>query len=170
MDELHSLEQYFFDSETLAHLVEFLGDFKKPCCLCAPLLGKALVERGVSVTILDTDDRFASVPGYVPFNVYRPEWTGQSFDIIFCDPPFFHVSLSQLFHAVRLVASNDFGQRLMLCYLRRRAAAVLGTFSPFGLLGTGYLPSYQTVQRTERNEIEIFSNLGEAAISKLRVR
>jgi hypothetical protein len=168
MYELHDREQYFFDRATLDHLTEFLQGFERPCCLCAPLLGKALVERGVGATILDTDDRFADVPGYAHFDLYRPHWLGQDFDVVVCDPPFFNVSLSQLFSAVRIVAGNDFKQSLLVCNLRRRASAVVGTFARFGLQPTGYMPTYQTVTETERNEVEFFSNLGEDAVARLR--
>lgn len=102
------------------------------------------------------------------FDLYRPHWLGQDFDVVVCDPPFFNVSLSQLFNAVRVVARNDFDQALLLCYLRRRESAVVGTFARFGLQATGYFPTYQTVQKTERNEVEFFGNLGEDATAKLR--
>jgi hypothetical protein len=92
----------------------------------------------------------------------------QKFGIIVCDPPFFKVSLSQLFQAVRLLSQFDYAQPLLICYLRRRAANIMGTFSRFNLQPTGYFPQYQTVQRSERNEIEFFSNLDEAEIKRLR--
>jgi hypothetical protein len=168
MYERHEHEQYFFDAATLEHLAEFVRDFSNPCCLCAPLLGKALVERGVSTTILDTDERFSSVAGFQHYDLYRPVPLQQKFGIIVCDPPFFKVSLSQLFQAVRLLSQFDYAQPLLICYLRRRAANIMGTFSRFNLQPTGYFPQYQTVQRSERNEIEFFSNLDEAEIKRLR--
>ena len=64
MYELHEREQYFFDEETLEHLTAFLGEWSAPCCICAPLLGRYAAERGVPVTILDIDERFAGVQGF----------------------------------------------------------------------------------------------------------
>jgi hypothetical protein len=168
MYELHENEQYFFDAATRDHLAEFVRDFDNPCCLCAPLLGQALVERGVSATILDTDDRFNSVAGFQHYDLYRPAPLQQNFGLIVCDPPFFKVSLSQLFQAVRLISQFDYMQPLLICYLRRRASNIMGTFSRFNLTPTGYFPGYQTVQSSERNEIEFFSNLDEVAIRRLR--
>ena len=52
----------------------------------------------------------------------------------------------------------DFGQRMAMSYLKRREAAVMGTFAPFGLKPTGYCPVYQTVKRCERNDIEVYAN------------
>ena len=168
MYELHENEQYFFAEPTLAHLATFLARFAAPCCLCAPLVGRRLAEQGVAVTILDIDERFAIVPGFRRYNLYRPEWLDQEFDIIVCDPPFFNVSLSQLFAAIRLISHNHFEQPLLITYLQRRSAAILGAFAPFGLQPTGYLPSYQTVQAIERNTIEFFGNLGQEELVALR--
>ena len=44
MYELHENEQYFFDERTLQQLADFVSTFGNPCCLCAPLLGEALVN------------------------------------------------------------------------------------------------------------------------------
>ena len=73
MDERHEHEQYFFDEPTLARLADVVASFPNPCCLCAPLLGKALVERDVAVRILDLDERFASLPGFRRYDLHRPE-------------------------------------------------------------------------------------------------
>jgi|GEM_PF-1010075 len=159
MHERHEHEQYFFDQGTLDHLAAFASDWKSPCGLCAPMLGKRLAEEGVPVTILDIDSRFAGIPGYRRFDVYRPEWLGQEFDLIICDPPFFNVSLSQLFDAIRTLACNKFTQSILISFLSRRAPAIAGTFAPFEIRATGYFPSCQTVQKTEKNSIEFFGNL-----------
>ncbi|MCB9888925.1 MAG: hypothetical protein H6836_05060 [Planctomycetes bacterium] len=159
MDERHDLEQYFFDDPTVAALADFAARFAAPCCVCAPLLGQALVERGAAATILDVDERFGHLPGFLRFDLYRPHWIDRTFDLIVCDPPFFKVKLSQLFDALRLLAHNDFRQPLMVCFLQRRRAAVLATFHRFGLQPTGFEPQYRTVQHGPKNAIEVFTNL-----------
>ncbi len=131
------------------------------------MLGEHLQKAGANVTILDVDERFAKLPGFRRFDIFRPEWQGDKFDIIVCDPPFYRVSLSQLFTALRTLSQFDFQQPLMLSYLKRRETAVLGTFTKFGLLPSGYFPTYQTVQRSERNDIEFFTNLDSDALQPL---
>jgi putative N6-adenine methyltransferase len=158
--ERHENEQYFFDAPTLAHLAGFVAAFDNPCCLCTPLLGRDLEIRGVSVRTLDKDERFSGLHGFRKYDLYRPEWLGEEFGLIICDPPFFGLSLSQLFAAVRTLSRNDFRQPLLICYLTRRAESLLGTFAPFHLERTGYCPGYQTVRKLERNEVEFFGNLG----------
>ena len=167
MYERHENEQYFFDEKTLTKLTAFLADFQPLCCICAPLLGRRLQEAGVDVRILDIDERFADLPGFRRFDLYRPEWLGEEFKLIVCDPPFYNVSLSQLFAALRTLGLNDFRQPLLVSYLKRRESAILGTFAKFDLRPTGYMPSYQTVQDCERNDIEFYGNLPEGDLIRL---
>ena len=158
MDERHDREQYFFDAPTLAALSDFCGRFERVCCLCAPMLGRELHRRGRAVRVLDVDRRFADVPGFVEWDLYRPTHLDDDFDLLLCDPPFFNVSLSQLFMAVRLLCHFDLSRRVMISYPARRRGAILGTFAPFNLRPTGYHPGYQTVQKCEKNDIEFFAN------------
>lgn len=167
MDERHENEQYFFDAPTLDRLASFLGQWQAPCCICAPMVGKALVDAGRPVTILDIDERFAALPGFRHFDIERPEWLADRFDIILCDPPFYNVSLSGLFETLRGVAQYDFGQRLMVSYLSRRASALERAFGPFSLKATGFFPSYATVEKSRKNQIEFFGNLGEEELTRL---
>lgn len=158
MLERHELEQYFWDTATIEWLCERLQRFVRPCCLGAPFLGRELVTRGVEVATLDIDERFSSIAGFVRWDMYRPSWIGDKFDVIVCDPPFWKVSLSQLFRAIRLLAHHDFAQPLLLCYPQRRAANLCGTFARFDLASTGRLATYLTVQSNENDPIEFFAN------------
>jgi hypothetical protein len=160
MYELHENEQYFFTSQTLDTLARFLESYARVAVLCAPMLGRVLAETGRDVRILDIDDRFAKVRGYRYWDIQRPERLAEAYDIIVCAPPFFNVSLSRLFRAIRMLAHERFDQPLLLSYLRRRSNALLGTFSPFTLEPTGFCPGYVSVQRAERNDVEFFGNLG----------
>lgn len=168
MDERHEREQYFFDAATLDHLTAFVRGFKQPCCLCAPMLGQHLERAGCAVRILDIDERFAGCAGFRHWDIQRPEWLGEVYDLIICDPPFFNISLSRLFVALRTLAQHRFDQRLLISYPTRRAQNLLGTFHRFGLQPTGYAPSYLTVQVSERNAIEFYGNLGDELHRDLR--
>ena len=161
MYELHKNEQYFFDSFTISHLVSFLSKYNEIGLLCAPMLGKALANSGKQITVLDIDDRFMDVPGFLHWDIYRPTELPQSFEIIVCDPPFFNISLSQLFKAIRVLAHYDFEQKILVSYLARRQHAIMNTFSPFKLEPTGFYPTYVTVQKIEKNIIEFFGNLNQ---------
>lgn len=157
-EEHHHREQYFFDEQTLGELANFVDSFASPCCLCAPMLGRELHRRRRDVTVLDVDHRFADLPGFVEWDLYGPKHLEMEFDLIVCDPPFFNVSLSQLFTAIRLLCHFDLTRRVMISYPVRRQNAILGTFAPFNLIPTGYRPGYLTVQQCEKNEIEFYAN------------
>lgn len=158
MYEIHANEQYFFEDSTVDALADLLEQFERPCVLCAPRVGEELEERGVEVAALDIDERFNFLSGFRHWDLYRPEPLETQFEIIFCDPPFFNVSLSRLFTAIRLLAKFDYRQRLIVSYLKRRQGAILGTFSRFNLQPTGWSPTYQTVKKCEKNKIEFFAN------------
>jgi Probable N6-adenine methyltransferase len=158
MEERHEREQYFFDAATVRVLADFVGSFERPCCLCAPMVGRELHRRGRAVRVLDVDERFADLSGFLAWDLYRPRHLDEEFDLVLCDPPFFNVSLSQLFSAVRVLCHFDLTKPVMISYPARRSRAILGTFAPFGLRPTGYRPGYQTVQKCDKNEIEFYAN------------
>jgi hypothetical protein len=162
MHELHENEQYFFSEETLKRLSMLMVPFENPCILCAPTLAHYMQRQSKTtkpICALDIDTRFANLlPGFRLWNLYKPEHLESRFDMVFCDPPFFNCSLSQLFSAIRMLANFDYQQPLMICYLVRREQALLGTFAKFNLKPTGFFPSYKTVQNVERNSIQLYSN------------
>lgn len=168
MDERHENEQYFFASQTLDHLASFAASFARPCCICAPMVGQRLARAGHPVRILDIDDRFADCAGFVHWDLQRPTWLGEDYDLILCDPPFFNVSLSRLFTALRTLAQHRFDQRLLISYPTRRGDNLLSTFHRFGLQPTGYFPTYLTVKNADRNAIEFYGNLGDDLHQRLR--
>ena len=143
MQERHESEQYFFTDETTGHLADFAARFPNPCCICAPSVGVELGRRGVRARVLDIDERFATTRGFRHYDLFRPEWLGEEFGIILCDPPFFNVSLSQLFAALRLLSRNRYEQPLLdklpgpaLCQHRRHVR-------PFRPDRDGLLPALQ---------------------------
>jgi hypothetical protein len=162
--ENHQQEQYFFDARTITELSALLDGFANPCCLCAPMLGAELHRRGRGadsggvVRVLDIDERFAHLPGFVRWDLRRPRYLAERFGVIFVDPPFFGLSLGRLRRAVRTLAGFDPGVRLAITYLHRRRDAILGAFAPFNLRPTGYFPRYASVQDSSRNRIELFAN------------
>ncbi len=164
MQELHENEQYFFSEDTLKKFCDLLEPFQNPCILCAPTLAQMLQERARptrKVCALDIDTRFEKLlPGFKLWNLYKPTRIKEQFDVIFCDPPFFNCSLSQLFSAIRILSNFDYSQQIMLCYLLRREQALLGTFAKFSIEPTGMFASYKTVQPSERNVIQLYSNTG----------
>lgn len=160
MEEDHKNEQYFFNTATLESLESLSNDFENICCLCAPSFGKHLIERDRQCAILDIDQRFETLEGFQDFDISQAKWTGQQYDLIVCDPPFFNVSLRQLLKAIKVLSNYDYQQKLLICYLERRSRTFLEVFQKFKLEQTDLYAGYQTVQPIEKNKIVFFSNFG----------
>jgi len=80
-EERHEHEQYFFDAPTRQWFVDHVADFERPCCLCAPTLGRALAQQRADVRVLDIDERYVS--GFLHFDVMQPRWLGEAFGVIY---------------------------------------------------------------------------------------
>ena len=158
MDERHENEQYFFDAETVDRLAQVATTYEHVCCICAPTLGRRLAADGRTVAVLDIDERFSDVPGFQAYDLTRPTWLATSFDVIMCDPPFFNLSLSQLFAAIRTLSHNDFDRPILISYLVRRERALLRAFDRFDLQPTGLRAGYQTVQPGPKNDIAFYAS------------
>jgi hypothetical protein len=122
MLEQHEREQYFWHNATVTAVADVASRFENPCCLCAPMLGRELEKRAVLARVLDVDERFDDLKGFARYDIYRPVWLGEAFGVIVCDPPFWIVSLSQLFAAIRLLSRYEYAQPLAICYPKRRGA------------------------------------------------
>ena len=158
MQERHNQEQYFFDQRTVDAVADLLEPFERPCVLCAPMVGMELESRSTNVVTLDIDERFSTLRSFRKWDIYRPERIDLRFGVVFCDPPFFRVSLSQLFEAVRILAHFDLGQAVAVSYLKRRRHALLSTFAPFGIQPVRFPLGYRTIKECDRNEVELFAN------------
>lgn len=154
-------KQYSFDQDAAYWFADLLEPFQRPCVLCAPTVGIELEDRGVQVTTLDMDERFASLRSFKKWDVLRPTLLGEEFDIIFCDPPL-SVSLSQLFNAIRLLARFDFAHPVMITYLTRRSDALLSTFAPFKLLETAFRPNYRSMGNRDPTKSQYLQTLKSA--------
>ncbi len=168
MDERRENEQYFFTENSIRKISEFLTQWDSIACLCAPKIGTFLSEQNIDVTILDIDRRFSDLRGFHYFDISSPEWIDRRFDIIICDPPFFNVSLTQLFKAIRSLSHHEFSQNLFISYLERRAASFVSSFSKFNLQPISYFPEYDTLQDIPKNKIQFFSNVDQDQLDPLR--
>jgi hypothetical protein len=156
--EDHQREQYFFDPPTVARLAALLSRYERPCCLCAPTLAEALQRRGRPARLLEVDERFARLPGFLRWDLYRPQPLAERFDVLFCDPPFRKVTLAQLFSALRVLCQGDFATPLLLCHLASRERDVRGALGRFGLAPTGIEPGYVSVRPVEEHRVMLYAN------------
>ena len=111
-----------------------------------------------TIALSHNTERFADVAGFRKWDITRPPYLPQKFDLIVCDPPFFNVSLRELRQAIRVLSHFDASVPLMLSYPVRRKEALLRVFADFELEPTGFKPRYETVEECEKNDIEFFAN------------
>ena len=159
MHEDHQKQQYFFDAPTVQTLSNLMAGYDNPCCLCSPMIARELVGRGRSARLLEIDTRVSDVPGFVPWDLYRPKPLGERFDAILCDPPFQKVRLSQLFTALRVLCQGDFRTPIFLCHLDSRSIDVCSALALFGLAPTEIVPGYISVKPTLANGVRLYSNV-----------
>ena len=61
------------------------------------------------MTVCDIDTRFSDLPGYVHFDLQKPEdcvdprILNNSFELIIFDPPFFYITLDQMSLAMKYI-------------------------------------------------------------------
>jgi hypothetical protein len=72
MHEDHQREQCFFDPPTIDRLAGLLASYQRPLCLCAPTVAEELLRRGRAPRLLEIDARFAHLPGFLRWDLYRP--------------------------------------------------------------------------------------------------
>lgn len=139
--EPQNLENKSFDAETTEHLVDFAEMFESPCLIFMADVGRELVKRGKKPAILDVDKRLSSIPGFRSFDLGRPVYTSDSFDLIICDPPA-NVSHVQLFHALKVLTHFDFETPILVTTTPKRANAFKAVLSPFEMREVGFVPQY----------------------------
>jgi len=159
--ENHQLRQFFYNQDTIDRLAQVLGGFENPCCLCVPMLAWEMAKRGRTVRALDIDTRFKFLPGYLEYNLYRPAYLQEEFDLIIVDPPFHAVGLGQLFKALKVLSHFNFDQKIMMSHLKRRQWDVEAVFAPFGLQVTEEGPTYLTAKKCSSREgrVLFYSNI-----------
>ena len=133
--------------------------YTAPCCLCSPMIARELAARGKPARLLEIDTRFSDVPGFVPWDLYRPRSLPESFDAILCDPPFHKVRLSQLFTALRTLCHGHLGTPVYLCHLASRAADVCGALAAFGMRPTDIEVGYVSVKQIPENRVLLYTNV-----------
>ena len=155
LDEIHQREQYFWTQQTLHKLATFLEPYQNPCLLCCPTLGQELERRRKQCTTLDIDKRFNFLKGYQYYDVWKPKPIEGEFDIIVVDPPFYSVTVSHLFKAIRQLSEGK-NKPLILTHLVRKKDAVVSTFAQFDVKPISLSPEYKTVKKSE---IQYFTNI-----------
>ena len=153
----YELSQYFFTKECVDYLIDSLDKFNNPCCVGTPRLAKGWFDRGRNVRLLDIDERFSFLPGFIYFDITKPKVLDEKFDIIIMDPTF-NWGDDVLLKTVNILSHNDNSQKLLLIHRLSNSTSILEKFKEYNLKPTGYYPEYSNIHWGWKNYVMCFSN------------
>ena len=121
--EKRETQQYFYSKNTIDHLMNsIIASVAAPeeleyklCLLCVPSLAKSFYEKyGLSITLLEIDDRFSDLPGYKYFDLNEPMAFENKFEFIVFDPPFFDLPHLQMNKAILTICGLENAENIKL--------------------------------------------------------
>ncbi len=168
--ERHDLDQYVWTRRTVSrhlHALQFTHDC---CCLVTPSLAQAMPEVDRDEILLDVDTRFNYLPKSRYWDLWHPKLVdagdGRPFQVVFFDPPFFYIRMSQLYDAVLEVRNGGTMAKIMVGFLRREELLLLSGFADFGLRRTGFQLEYATVIPKKWTNCALYSNVDLPSIKR----
>jgi 16S rRNA G966 N2-methylase RsmD len=150
-------------------LVESLKYTEDCCCLTTPSLGHGFHVTGREEVVLDIDRRFEYLPKFRYFDILSPVAdTNESFRIIIMDPPFFYISMAQIYAAVMCITNGSTtNTKLMIGFLRREERQLLEMFRDFNLKPTNFALEYATVKPNKWKNYTLYSNVDLPGIKRV---
>lgn len=167
--ERTDLEQYFWSTETVNKLVKSLEYMENCCCLTTPSLGHGFHVSGREEVVLDIDRRFEYLPKFRYFDILYPNAIeNEVFRIIIMDPPFFYISMAQIYDAVMCITNGSTtNTKLMIGFLKREERQLLEVFHAFNLKQTTFQLEYATVKPNKWKNYALYSNVDLPGIKRI---
>uniref|UniRef100_A0A914Z4Z5 N6-adenine methyltransferase n=1 Tax=Panagrolaimus superbus TaxID=310955 RepID=A0A914Z4Z5_9BILA len=167
--ERHDLEQYFWTESTVKRLMNSLNDFyEECCCLTTPSLAHGWHLEGREEWLLDIDRRFEYLPKFRYFNLITPENIEEDFQIIIFDPPFFYISMEQMYKAVCKIVKDNFKTKILIGFLKREERELMRYFGIFGIKPTNFLLEYAQVKPNKWKNYCLYSNVDLPGIKRAK--
>ena len=158
-EERYDVEQYCWTKDTIKRLLKSLEFIENCCCLTTPSLGKGFFNIGRNEVVLDIDTRFNYLPKYRYFDIKNPIEQKETFEILIVDPPFFYLSMEQIFNAVLTVTKHNFNTKLLIGFLKREEKTLLKTFKKFNIKETNFKLEYTTAKPEKWKNYALYSNI-----------
>lgn len=159
LPEKRHIEQYFFTENVLSNLVESLQYYENIVCLCTPAVADAF-HRLLNKTVicLDIDERFNYLPGFIKYDIQKPEEIEIKPDVIIFDPPFFQINLVTMLNCINKLTKNDYSTHLIFAFVHREQKALLSIFKQYDLKLTKFKLEYQSVESHKWDNYALYSN------------
>ncbi|MFX0094124.1 MAG: hypothetical protein ACFFBD_20470, partial [Candidatus Hodarchaeota archaeon] len=130
-----------------------------PCCLATPTLGDAYWrQKDKAVDVLDIDTRFAYLPKYRYYDIRFPYYYNTEINLLVVDPPYFRVTIDELYGCIIELTQGNFKTKLVIGYLKRFEREFLQKFAPFNLKPTKFPLEYQTLRPNKWRNCRLYSN------------
>ena len=103
-------------------------------CLTTPTLGDAFWKfKKKKVIVLDVDERFSYLPGYIKYDLMKPTPLDVVPDLIVLDPPFFQLTAYDQANAVEVICQGNHNVKVVCGYLCRLENDLKKAFINFNL-------------------------------------
>jgi 16S rRNA G966 N2-methylase RsmD len=161
IEEDRKLEQFFWTSETVKKLLNACQYISECCCFTTPSLAQGFLNNGIDQKLLDIDTRFSYFPRFEKFDIknpHEPEGSG-NFNIIVIDPPFFNVTIKELFDATNIITNNNFNTNIIIAFLVRYEYSLLETFKKYKISETSTPLEYAHIKPNKWKNFKLYSNI-----------
>jgi len=158
--ELREVEQYFFTEEVIKNLIDSLEYEENIVCLGTPAVADGFYKfKQKIVTCLDIDSRFNYLPGFQFFDILNsPDEINFKTDLLIIDPPFFKMSLVELYNCVEKLTGGNKSTKITFAFVHREERALLNIFKSYNLQLTKFQLEYRTVEPNRWNNYALYSN------------
>jgi hypothetical protein len=169
--ENRAYEQYFWSADVVRRIRDALifTDEGSCCCFTTPSLTEGFLEQGRDEPLLDIDIRFNYLKLFQQFDIKNPHEPGgmENFKVIIIDPPFFNISIMELFHATNVITNNNFNTNIIIGFLKRYEYALLETFKPYGISETSMNLEYAHIKPNKWPNFTLYSNIDLPGIKRI---
>lgn len=164
IEENHSLEQFFWTTETVEKLAKACNYVytEETCCLTTPSLAQYWHEQGRDETLLDIDQRFSYLPSFKYFDLRQPDLDGledKTFRLLIIDPPFFLIPIETVAACVDEITGRDYTTKILIAFILRGEQRLRKAFEKYDLKPTKFPLQYSSIKETKWNNFVLYSNI-----------
>lgn len=165
--ENHENEQFFWTKNTVELLLKACQYEYNCCCFTTPSLAHAFYENGRNEALLDIDERFNYLPGFMKFDIKDPHSPESEYNIIVIDPPFFVTSIQQLYDATEMITGGNKNVNIMIGFLTRYEKTLLEVFKSYGISETSTPLEYAHIKPNKWKNFTLYSNIDLPGIKRI---
>lgn len=169
VEEKRELEQFFWTRNVVMKILKGCQYITNCCCFTTPSLANAFFQDGRDEKLLDIDERFNYLKYFEKFDIknpHVPDGAGD-FNIIVIDPPFFNITIKELFDATNVITNYNYKTNIIIAHITRFDHTLIKTFEPYGLSETSTPLEYAHVKPNKWNNFKLYSNIDLPGIKRI---